>query len=302
MKLHKVEKTELPVLLEWLKGHLPDSFKLYSNLKFLLRGWLEGWTFYALVDPDWPHIMAAGEGLAESDKYEFCAFFTDPHATCVFSPNNQHVRTLLTWPGFLDWTQPIIFHGVHSDNADVVEEVSQQNGGGTRDHCYAFDVRPEDLVSLPGTPAGATAPEERWPVPEDLTLRQLDPDTDTARAVEVWHRKRRHATQFVNRILKHVPSLGLFTKGGRLVAMEYGTHWGTMGTLHVDDDYRGRGLAKILTCRLAHKFYEEGLPAIVNIISTNAVSKTLHTKLGFRPFAKLDWYMHGDIAEYKKEV
>lgn len=71
------------------------------------------------------------------------------------------------------------------------------------------------------------------------------------------------------------------TQDGHLVAFELQTTYGALGFLHVDPEYRGQGLAKCVTAKLASELQEEGEPVYGTIQGENSLSIKLHMGFGF---------------------
>ena len=93
-----------------------------------------------------------------------------------------------------------------------------------------------------------------------------------------------------------------FDRSGRCIAYELSRYYGTIGFLHVEEDFRGQGLGKVITSRLAHKYFSQGLPVAVVVFVDNEVSIGMHTKLGFKVDGELDCFTHfmGDPDEQEQ--
>uniref|UniRef100_A0A0B6ZQS6 Glycine N-acyltransferase-like protein n=1 Tax=Arion vulgaris TaxID=1028688 RepID=A0A0B6ZQS6_9EUPU len=227
VEIHQVSEHELPILLQWLKEHLPLTWKLYGTLREQLRGKWQGTTFCTL---GWPDILAVGEGPINEDICKVVGHYTDPRRTTVFAPEPAHARDFLTWPGFIDWSQPVIFHMLSLPVASIIKTLSQQAG---------------------------------CPSPKTIPLTLL-----TANSGDIKYRD------------------------GTCLGAEMGTEWGFIGMLYVTSSARGRGLGKLLTCRLAEKYFEEDLPAVVVTSVDNTESICLHESLGFQQECQLNLMYH----------
>ncbi|GFN87291.1 hypothetical protein PoB_001379700 [Plakobranchus ocellatus] len=71
--LHEVTQSELPALQDWLGQFLPDSLKMYMTVRETLQGRWRGTTFYTL---GWPNILAAGEGVPDSQQSDVSQWFS----------------------------------------------------------------------------------------------------------------------------------------------------------------------------------------------------------------------------------
>ena len=123
-------------------------------------------------------MKAAALGLPD-DTCKLREFYATPRKTSVFSPSKDHAHTLLTSPGFIDWSQPVIFLAVSSDMAHVVQVVSRLASADSEVANViasdAMQVRPGELTSRPAPP--------------DVTVRRLQTEEDFAWALRHWPRK-----------------------------------------------------------------------------------------------------------------
>ena len=128
--------------------------------------------FYTL---GWPVIKAVAEGLPDKSS-TLHDYFTTHRNTSVFAPCTDDARALLTWPGFLDWSQPIFFKILSEDMADLVEGLSQSCSDGKavldRHPLYIMMVKHGELKSPPP--------------PEGVTVRSLESEEDIHWAVNTW--------------------------------------------------------------------------------------------------------------------
>ncbi|CAG5132323.1 unnamed protein product, partial [Candidula unifasciata] len=249
ISLVKTSGQDLLKVFEWLKSHLPLSWKIINYL-------------------------------------------TKPRCTCYFSPNPVHAEMLLTWPGFIDWSEPCIFEMLSNDNAAVVGAVSKTNNGTDS---FSRTIRCIAIVANPGD-------VELRPVPRDLTMRDLDPLTDTDLVISTWKYSRAHADEFVRALITHFPSVGLFDQNNQCLGFELTLQDETTGLLYVLPEARGRGLAKVIISQLAHKNFALGLPAAALVVSGNATSLKLHLDLGFRILCELTYVLHIPRDKFSGEL
>jgi GNAT superfamily N-acetyltransferase len=65
---------------------------------------------------------------------------------------------------------------------------------------------------------------------------------------------------------------------------------GSMGFLHVVEEYRGQGMARTLTTALAERMLRLGVQPFVYIITTNKASIRLTASMGFSCAGRLSWF------------
>ncbi|GFO17436.1 glycine n-acyltransferase-like protein 3 [Plakobranchus ocellatus] len=137
--------------------------------------------------------------LIDADIGQCALYHRDPRTTSVYSPNPDHAETLLLYPGFLDWKQPILFQAMTKKLRPVLQKLSTQMGGNQMIYPNVMvEATEEDL------------PER--PVPEGFELRPLDPDKHTDVVLTNWPHGRRHTDLFIRELLRRFPSIGLFNK------------------------------------------------------------------------------------------
>ncbi|GFO19673.1 glycine n-acyltransferase [Plakobranchus ocellatus] len=154
------------------------------------------WWGSTLVTLGWPGILAVGEGPAPEDSscYEY---HTVPRCTSVFSPDPEHLETLLLYPDYLDWSQPIIFQGVTKKTRPVLDKIIETKGG----NC---DIEPCSILE-----AGQEELPPR-PVPEGLDLRALDGDLHADYIKSTRPYTRDGETSYIKELIRRFPSVGLF--------------------------------------------------------------------------------------------
>ena len=83
-------------------------------------------------------------------------YFSNPRKVSFYSPSKDDAETLLTTPGLIDWSQPMIFQCLPSDLTDLVESLSKSfstEGDITDRHpCHAMEVKHGELRSPPPPP------------------------------------------------------------------------------------------------------------------------------------------------------
>ncbi|RUS71082.1 hypothetical protein EGW08_021160 [Elysia chlorotica] len=285
--LHAVKEDELPAVKDWLEKFMPRSAKLYCTIRETLQGRWTGTTFCTL---GWPNILAVGEMEAKPESPCYI-YHSEPRTTSVFSPDPDHLEKLLMWPGFLDWSQPIIFQAVCSGCTPSILKLAKAKGGDCL--VYANVINEARETELPPRP-----------VPEGFYLSNLDPDLHTDYAISTWPHSRNHTDRYIRQLLRKFPSVGLFDKDGECIGLEIGNEYGAIGMLHVREEYRGRGLGKIITSQLAQKYFCDGLNVIAFVIKDNKPSRRMHTSCGFKEVGFADWvlYNNGSFEDLKKKM
>ncbi len=79
-------------------------------------------------------------------------------------------------------------------------------------------------------------------------------------------------------------------ESGKLAAWLMTQDDGSIGVLHVLDEYRGRGYAYDLTVYLIARLREQGRLPFVQVEDTNTKSMNLALKLGFRKDRRIRWF------------
>lgn len=286
--LHKVAPSELPALRDWLFQYLPDSRKMYFTVLSIISGKWQGTTFCTL---GWPHILAAGEGVASPEESNCFLYLTDPRTTHVYSPEPSDAEALLLCPGFLDWTQPVFFQAQTKKLRETIKKVSTSKGG--------------NLIVFANVMVEATAEEmPPSPVPQGFELRPLDPDRHADYVLGTWPMRRRHTYSYIRELLKRLPSIGLFDKStGQCAGYELIYEYGAVGMLFVMEEFRGRGFGKVITTNLAQNFFQDGHTVAAWVIKSNKPSMSMHLDSGFREGAGFDFLVHhiGPQADYFKK-
>ena len=89
------------------------------------------------------------------------------------------------------------------------------------------------------------------------------------------------ATEMLGFMIANLPSVGIWNADGELVAHEVTSPGGLHVNLFVDEKYRGRGFAKIVTLELARQMTEIGIVPATLITIDNTISQKLHERCGY---------------------
>ncbi|MEO0085808.1 MAG: GNAT family N-acetyltransferase [candidate division WOR-3 bacterium] len=98
----------------------------------------------------------------------------------------------------------------------------------------------------------------------------------------------RSVSYVVSRI-RRMPSVGI-RRRGRLVAWALTHDDGSMGFLHVVREYRGQGMARVLTVALCTRLLRLGLVPFNYIVRTNRASIALTESMGFSRVGEYCWF------------
>jgi len=286
--LHLVSSAEMPSLLKWLEERLPHSLKLFGSVRENVLGRWKGLTFYTL---GWPDIRAVGEGIPE-EKCDIHDYMTHPRKTSVYAPRTEDARTLLTWPGFLDWSQPIIFQGVSTDIGELIATIS-------KDHCDADDLPDIHKCYVMMAKPGEIVPRSS---PGDVTVQRLDYARNAEFASANWPHRSHNSETYLAALLKNLPSVGVFDDKGECLGYECFTDYGTMGMLFVSKEARGRGIGSLITCNLAEQRFKDGHSAVVTVEVWNEPSVKLHERLGFKTVGEVSWVIHSRKSAVKQAL
>lgn len=137
------------------------------------------------------------------------------------------------------------------------------------DACYLYYLEPANLTETPG--------------PRVSTLKPVDAKVITAH----WHYGRDPG--HVRRLIRTQPGCGIRRKG-RLVAWGLLHDDGSMGFLHVMEEYRGKGLARAITAALARRVLRLEQTPFLYILKTNTPSIRLTESMGFTRAGEFGWF------------
>ncbi|XP_031619018.1 uncharacterized protein LOC116338095 [Contarinia nasturtii] len=126
-------------------------------------------------------------------------------------------------------------------------------------------------------------------VPEGIELRPINEPHDIKKVISVYPHPRQSFPDYLQQLAKYNPNVGAFTTDGALVAWIFRYPSGLLGILQADQKYKGKGYAALVTKCLSKKVAEMGHDVYSAIIEDNKPSRSLFTKLGFKPIARIHW-------------
>uniref|UniRef100_A0A0L8GA32 Glycine N-acyltransferase-like protein n=2 Tax=Octopus bimaculoides TaxID=37653 RepID=A0A0L8GA32_OCTBM len=113
-----------------------------------------------------------------------------------------------------------------------------------------------------------------------LTTEHLDDIADT------WEQSSTDQVdstkEYINVLINTFPNVCLCNSIEKVVAYGLGTDSGTIGYLHVNANYRGRGCTKAVISMLSAKFIEAGITPSVKIQPENILSISVHEQIGYQ--------------------
>ena len=274
--LHLLTKDELPKLLEWLEQHLPESWRLFGMVREEVLGRWNAFHFFSL---GWPNILAAGTGNP-CDDGKLVDYFTTPLRVTVYSPEETNARRLLTHPGYLDWTQCMLFMVPH-ELGDLVVSLSKE-------YCSKDDLPQRDITHVMEAKPGCVLPRL---LPAGMTTKELQFSKHGELAKKNWFRKP-YSDKYMEEVWRHFPVVGVFGQDGSCLGYECFTEFGTMGMLFVREEARGQGIGSFLTSKMAEMRFQDGHSAVISVQDGNGPSARLHQRLGFKTVCKADIIIH----------
>ena len=122
-----------------------------------------------------------------------------------------------------------------------------------------------------------------------VRVEELGP-ADARAIAELWPHGRR--VDYVRARIRCWPTYAV-RRGGRLAGWGMTHDDGSMGFLHVLDEWRGRGFARAITAVLARRLLELGVRPHLYIMQDNRASISLTESCGFRRVKDYWWFGEG---------
>jgi len=136
-------------------------------------------------------------------------------------------------------------------------------------HCYLYVLKPGRLV-----------------IDRTHRVSQLRPD-DAALIARAWPYGR--SPEHILRRIVHGPGYCIRRQGAP-VAWGLTHEDGSMGFLHVVEEYRHQGMARTLTTALAERLLKLGIQPFMHIMTTNRASLRLTASMGFSRAGRFSWF------------
>ncbi|ESP05645.1 hypothetical protein LOTGIDRAFT_152510 [Lottia gigantea] len=214
----------------------------------------------------------------DSQKLEF---LETHHA--IVTKNKEQLKKMLQTPGVINWKSCCRFAAINKRLHDVKTEVSEKNGGKLTmsDDVNIWSVTSETLKTLS--------------IPEGFSLKPLT-KADVDMVVTNWNFADDGVLEYITALIDSFSSVALYNQGQQLVGYMLESNYGTIGFLHVFEEFRGQGYSKVIVSSLAKKLLENGRQVHVYIYSNNTVSRNLHKGLGFQEHPGIySWLVHDPL-------
>ncbi|XP_003691702.1 uncharacterized protein LOC100871763 isoform X1 [Apis florea] len=261
-------KEELPKLLDFLDGYLPESLKFHQTLLTYMNDRV--WDFNFYVANDWPDD-------------EICLHFPgmtlSPHGLLfesvgVFCPNDRLdlLKLLREEDILIDWTKPLYINFVHYDIAKELMQLYEGTGTIERmigDVFMCKDPQNVDNVEEPD--------EEAHP---DIQVQPLKAE-HVESIYELYPANDMECHEVFLRLIRTLPAAGVFAKGN-LAAWMVQSYYGAMFSMQTKPEYRRKGYGTKLARYLTKQVADRGYQPFVVIRPENEASQSLYKKLGFR--------------------
>lgn len=126
-------------------------------------------------------------------------------------------------------------------------------------------------------------------IPPKFSLRSLEKE-NAAKVYSVWPHRAGSSVNFIEYLIEHNISVGLFNEAMELVAWCLRLDFGSLAALQVDENHQRKGYGMIVTKAICKKIAEENdVDITTNIIHANFKSLNLFNKLGFKDCDNSHW-------------
>ncbi|XP_046359267.2 glycine N-acyltransferase-like protein Keg1 [Haliotis rufescens] len=262
---------KLPELRDRIQ-HKPRYFKIYNEVITKLDSVVTGFDFVVDKWPDFKAVITKPN--PEIVEFEFLNNIYN-----VAAEDEKALSELLEQQGVINWSQGIVFACVDTTFSKVINEAIKCHGGSSdpSEPCYIQCVTQESLNVKP--------------VPNGFKLLPLTQDDSKLVNTEWKFTGGNESLAYINKLITCLPSCCLYDPDGIIVGFAMSYHYGALGMLHVMEEHRGKGYAKVIMSHLAQKRLQTGKEAFIVIEESNAVSLKVHEGLGFKhvPNMKVVW-------------
>lgn len=119
---------------------------------------------------------------------------------------------------------------------------------------------------------------------------------DTMIINDNWPHRTSQSHAMVRALLRSNPGVGIRTADGKLICWLLTYHYGSIGMLHTMEEYRRKGLARLVVGALCEHLrrVRPDIAPFCHIINGNVASETLFTSLGFTVAGTADWALFAD--------
>ncbi|XP_012264274.2 helicase SWR1-like [Athalia rosae] len=260
---------ELPELLDFLTGYLPESLKFHQTLLTYLEERV--WEFHFYVANGWPKLSPI--------CLHFPGMTLSPHglpyeSVGVFCPGDRLdlLELLRSEDILVDWSRPLYINFTH---CDIVDELVRLYGDtGT-------------VERVLGDIWACEEPEKTMQIEDELIEGEVDVRVQPLRAEhaegihELYPANDMECHEVFLRLIKTLPAAGVFA-GDRLAAWMVQSYYGAMFSMQTRPEYRRKGYGTKLARYLTKAVADRGYNPFVVIRPENEASQSLYKKLGFR--------------------
>ncbi|XP_029038230.1 uncharacterized protein LOC114873751 [Osmia bicornis bicornis] len=258
---------ELPRLLDFLAGYLPESLKFHQTLLTYMRDRV--WDFHFYVANNWPE---------DAICLHFPGMTLSPHGLLfesvgVFCPNDrlELLKLLREEDILIDWSKPLYINFVHYDIAEELTRLYE--GTGTIDTVVGDVYVCKDYETLNNV---GESEEDTDP---DVQVQPLK--AEHAEGIyELYPANDMECHEVFLRLIRTLPAAGVFAKGS-LAAWMVQSYYGAMFSMQTKPEYRRKGYGTKLARYLTKRVVEKGYQPFVVIRPENEASQSLYKKLGF---------------------
>ena len=315
--------TKLQTAKSLLKAHLPVSLPIYRRLQFGrffdATTLLSNLDLYTTPQPtsDLPWFLAFVDRSCRPETEVW--FFGSWEAQSSISPEDQStIDALLT--SLVKTTKNLgIPTSIHQDlldsQAKETSDPGKDHGGFSRSD-YGGHANDPDVMLWGAIHSSTVHMVDRlgfitrkyktglvpnynfiWHVDSMAPVNDLPPGLRWGELTKEHFALVRSRTQIPrqDRTLAVLPNLGIFTESGQLVSWAFVGLDASLTTLHVEAEWRGKGLAKAITTKLFREnmdmFWENGVEKLAHgyVIAGNKESEGMCRSLGGKSDWEVDW-------------
>ncbi|XP_014297719.1 uncharacterized protein LOC103575638 isoform X1 [Microplitis demolitor] len=282
-----LSEEELPQLLEFLNGYLPESLKFHQTVLTYINN--KVWDFYFYVANDWPEVPVC---------LHFPGMTLSPHGLLyesfgVYCPTDKldNLTLLREEDILIDWTKPLYINFIHCDIADELFRL--YNDIGTIERVLG-DVWAYKKFDNENNDDESTSLMDELDEKYDNQQEIKQSDEQEQDVVEVLPLNSEHAEgihelypandmechELFLRLIRILPAGGVFVNN-ILAAWMIQSYYGAMFSMQTKPEYRRKGYGTRLARFLTKVVSDRGYIPFVVIRPENEASQSLYKKLGF---------------------
>uniref|UniRef100_G1PVH0 Glycine N-acyltransferase-like protein n=1 Tax=Myotis lucifugus TaxID=59463 RepID=G1PVH0_MYOLU len=268
--------TKLLTLEKVLKGHFPESLKVYGAVMNINRGnpfqkevVLDSW-------PDFKAVITRRQKEAETDNLDH---YTNGYA--VFYKDVRAYRRLLEERDVINWDQ--VFHiqdtGLQRELYDVSKAVANSKRLDVKEYLGTLLFFPPSLQrgevvgSHPEFPPLLLSFSSRRTSPPRLTYLSV---ADADLLNRTWSRGgNKQCLRYIANLISCFPSVCVRDEKGSPVSWSITDQFATMCHGYTLPEHRRKGYSRLVALTLAWKLHSRGFPAQGNVLDDNVASISL---------------------------